>query len=723
VDLYLVADLSTTLAGILGGIYTFGLVALGLGAVIFVHELGHFLVAKACGVKCEKFYVGFDVPINLGLFRIPGSLVKFRWGETEYGIGSIPLGGYVKMLGQDDNPANAESEADRIRVVRDGESEETAVDDASSAGVVAQSESGDKAASNVAASNVAADEEFELDPRSYPAKNVPQRMAIISAGVIMNLLFAIVFGAIAFKMGAPHTPCVAGQTTPGSPAWLAGIQPGDRIVGLNGKKSEHLRFFKDLMIGVLLNKDRRPIDFLVKRGEETLEMKITPQHIVGDRYAIGMANSSTLLVGGINPYRTANEASPALLPKDEVKKVNGQEVKSSFEYGRLIAVNAGIPIVLEVERKIPQEDETAEPKIETLNVTVEPQVTKTLGLAMKMGGINGFRPGSAASESDLNVGDVIVSVNGQLVGDPMRLESRLIPFIGQEVELGIQRDGKTETVKITPHAPLNPAASPTPFSCAGAETIGVAYNVIPEVVTVDAESSAAKAGVKPGDVVKSLKSSTMNKELLKEHPAYFKEVFKIDAAEGLFWQHAFSLIQVLPKEEVNIEMTLDRGGKEVKVSLERADGDWFLQDRGIQLAAASETHTAKSWSEAFSLGFRETQDRFVEVLTVLSRLVTGGISPTNLGGPVGIIRYAGSEAAIGISRLLLFLTFLSANLAIVNFLPIPALDGGHMVFLTWELIVGKPVNERIQMNLTLVGVFFLLSLIVCVTFSDVFRMF
>ena len=82
-------------------------VAGGLGFVIFVHELGHFLVAKACGVKCEKFYLGFDVG---GL-----KLASFKWGETEYGIGALPLGGYVKMLGQDDNPAAAAREAQRAR--------------------------------------------------------------------------------------------------------------------------------------------------------------------------------------------------------------------------------------------------------------------------------------------------------------------------------------------------------------------------------------------------------------------------------------------------------------------------------------------------------------------------------------------------------------------------------------------------------------------------------
>ena len=82
-------------------------VVVGLGLVIFVHELGHFVVAKLCGVKCEKFYLGFDIG---GL-----KLCKFRCGETEYGIGILPLGGYVKMLGQEDNPARLREEIERAK--------------------------------------------------------------------------------------------------------------------------------------------------------------------------------------------------------------------------------------------------------------------------------------------------------------------------------------------------------------------------------------------------------------------------------------------------------------------------------------------------------------------------------------------------------------------------------------------------------------------------------
>ena len=113
-------------------------VAGGLGFVIFVHELGHFLVAKACGVKCEKFFLGFDIG---GL-----KLLSVQWGETEYGIGALPLGGYVKMLGQDDNPAAAAQEAKRAKTVL---------------------AAGDLPPEPVAGPHPA------WDPRSYPAQSVP----------------------------------------------------------------------------------------------------------------------------------------------------------------------------------------------------------------------------------------------------------------------------------------------------------------------------------------------------------------------------------------------------------------------------------------------------------------------------------------------------------------------------------------------------------------------
>ncbi|MEM9646127.1 MAG: site-2 protease family protein, partial [Planctomycetota bacterium] len=83
------ADEPGFIAGLFSTTWLWVKVALGIGLVVFVHELGHFLAAKFFGVKCEKFYVGFDVPIQLGPIKLPRTLGKFQYGETEYGIGIL----------------------------------------------------------------------------------------------------------------------------------------------------------------------------------------------------------------------------------------------------------------------------------------------------------------------------------------------------------------------------------------------------------------------------------------------------------------------------------------------------------------------------------------------------------------------------------------------------------------------------------------------------------
>jgi regulator of sigma E protease len=181
------------------------------------------------------------------------------------------------------------------------------------------------------------------------------------------------------------------------------------------------------------------------------------------------------------------------------------------------------------------------------------------------------------------------------------------------------------------------------------------------------------------------------------------------------------LLQVLPAD-VKLHLTWKRAEKEMSADIAPRDSETFFNDtRGIALYVDFQRHTAASWSEAASLGFREAKDQLTQVVTILHRLITGKLSATNLSGPLGIIHVAGAFASQGIAALLLFLTMLSANLAVLNFLPIPALDGGHMLFLSAEAIRGKPVDERLQMRLTIAGVICLLSLMVFATMMDVSR--
>ena len=275
-------------------------VAVGLGFVIFVHELGHFLVAKACGVKCEKFYIGFDIN--------GWSLGKFTWGETEYGIGILPLGGYVKMLGQDDNPAAAAREAQRAKDII---------------------ESGDLPPEPTA------DPHPAWDPRSYPAQTVPERMAIISAGVIMNVIFAVFLAAWAFGLGVQELTCEVSSVRPGGAAWRAGLRTGDEIVAI-GSKTEPV--FTDLQKGVTLGDPVKGIDFTVRRPSDKSERTVTlhPDTDLGIPTVGVTSPFSVTLPDNLEPGLpgAAARAKPAFEAGDTIRAVDDVPIAS---YADLIA--------------------------------------------------------------------------------------------------------------------------------------------------------------------------------------------------------------------------------------------------------------------------------------------------------------------------------------------------------------------------------------------------
>ncbi|MGL6195418.1 MAG: site-2 protease family protein, partial [Thermoguttaceae bacterium] len=204
--------------------WTVLLVLIGVNALIIVHELGHFLVARMCGVRCDKFYIWFDI-YGLRFFR-------FKWGQTEYGLGILPLGGYVKMFGQEDNPGQIAKEIEKAKLAASGANAEEAV--AKTAESTAASEKDAQNAEPVRTpEEIAAMENALYAKDSYLSKSVPQRMAIISAGVIMNIIFAFVCATAAYMLGVEEMPCVVGGVAPGSPAWTAGLEVGDRIIEAN----------------------------------------------------------------------------------------------------------------------------------------------------------------------------------------------------------------------------------------------------------------------------------------------------------------------------------------------------------------------------------------------------------------------------------------------------------------------------------------------------------
>ena len=645
-------------------------VAGGLGFVIFVHELGHFLVAKACGVKCEKFYLGFDVG---GL-----KLISFKWGETEYGIGVLPLGGYVKMLGQDDNPAAAAAEAERARL------------------------SGDLPPEPVAGPHP------QWDPRSYPAQSVPERMAIISAGVIMNVIFAVLMASWAYGLGVKEMTCMISSVRSGGAAWRAGLRTGDEIVAVGDRQDP---IFSDLLHGVTVGSVKDGIDFTVRRPADgsTRTVRLKPDTDLG-KPTIGVTSPfSTTLPKDIEGLLAgaAARAQPPLLAGDTIKAVDGQAVDG---YAALIAAlmrAESRPVTLTVER-------AAGPQAPAATVAVELPAQRRVqtGMVMTPLPIKDVQEGSPAAAAGILPGDRILSVDGAEVGDPLTLDDRLRPLAGTAVKLVIGREGAADrTVEVRPREVTWRDDSTSGIgSPASIAALGIAIPVDAVVAAVDADGPAARAGVVPGDRIVKAWLLTPEEVAAKGEGSPVKF-----SAREPNWPAVMGILQDLPAGTTLRLEVVAAGGQSRTVALEPAEAaDQFVVDRGLVFEPVYRLVQAPTVTAALGKGFRKAVADLSLVYGFLGKLWNKQISARLLGGPIEIAKQAGRSASEGFSRLLLFLTMLSANLAVVNFLPIPVLDGGHMVFLVYELLRGKPPSEGVVAVLSYLGLALLLTLMMFV---------
>ena len=670
---------------------------MGLGAVIFVHELGHFLVAKSCGVKCDKFYVGFDAfDIKIGdRVIIPKSLVKYQWGETEYGIGILPFGGYVKMLGQDDNPANMEEEIKRS--MADGED----VSEAMSAGLI---------------------DREKMDPRSYLAKSVIQRMAIISAGVIFNLVFAVLFAALAFKAGVEYQPPSIGTVVGGGPAWENNLVGAD-IKRIGDEKVEGSYFTQgDMSQEIIFNGDEKPLEFEVKRynQSEASIVQITPRaglvRAVPDLAFIGSKPRLEPIIGkeGAIEGNTAFDAKPAFEYKDRIVEVNGTKIETDIDLRHVLMRDADKVATFVLEREGEDGEKT------TITTDVQPNPFRRFGFGLTWGEITAIQQESPAVAAGLKAGDEIIKVDGQSRGDLLVFNSQLIKAArsDQSVELTIKRDGDEQTVTVQPVVP-NVISNPPPFQVVPVDALGIAIAYTNVIETVESGTPAAESGLVDGDEIKSLEF-LLTDEQKKENPSLDGEV--IDVVDG-----DANVVELVGRAQsfapgTKIKLTVVRNLQEKAVELESfASKEYYSQMRGISLTLKEDHYQATSWSDAFALGARQVKNDSMRVLTFLKKLITGKVSPKNLGGPGTIAVVATSEASQGTSRLLLFLTLLSANLAVVNFLPIPVLDGGHMMFLAYEGLFRRPVTPQVQNLLMLFGFVFIIGLMLFVVAMDIGR--
>ena len=160
--------------------------------------------------------------------------------------------------------------------------------------------------------------------------------------------------------------------------------------------------------------------------------------------------------------------------------------------------------------------------------------------------------------------------------------------------------------------------------------------------------------------------------------------------------------------EVEVEPTLDK--------------TWpTIRHYGWRLESDVRRQHADTILEAVSMGIRDTRWFMVQILQNLRQVVTGRIDLSGFGGPILIAGAAYSYAGYDIWEFVFFLAMISINLAVINFLPIPILDGGHMVFLMYEGIRGKPPSEGVRIGASYAGLVFLLGLMLMVCYLDIGR--
>jgi regulator of sigma E protease len=685
-------------------------VVVGLGFVIFVHELGHFLVAKACGVKCEKFYVGFDVPIKLGWgkygIKLPSAFFKRKWGETEYGIGVIPLGGYVKMLGQDDNPHKIAEEMERSKMAGEAQGAPGAA--------TAEAAEGQQPAE-------AAPGPARLDPRSYLAKSVPQRMAIISAGVIMNLIFAVIMASVAYGIGVPYTPCIVGSVDPAGPAWKAGLRPGDVILKVND--IEKPRFEEDLMrMGAYAD----PVTLLVERreGSAARTFSVTIQPVLLDdsdihRLGIGPTTSVTL-----DPKKPLLKGSPAaraasaIQPGDTIVAIQGTPIRDQVELFAALAQHCDEELSITVERR-GSPDATGIQRIE--NVLIERTPKRELGIVMGWGSVAGVQPGSPAEQAGMKEGDLIVKVDGQDPGDPMTFPDRMRRRAGETIAITVRRahqDVELPPMKVRVPTEFNLPDEGRPLS---APALGIAYYVGNVIAAIERGSPADSSGkLAVGNRITSA-VVVQPRVPMKDEPGLIDEEVEVKfTADKPSWPYFQEFLLQLAMRGSKVRLTVE--GRKEAVELAPAEFEdpskakWFAPRRGFRLKELKEIRKAEGFGDAVGLGLRETKESVVMVVDFIKRINTLW---KHAGGPIRIVGAAAHYADRGFAELLVFLAMLSANLAVINSLPIPVLDGGHFMFLTIEGIRRKPLSERAFVICSYMGFLFILGLMVFVITLDI----
>jgi regulator of sigma E protease len=666
------------------------LVALGFGAVIMIHELGHFLIAKLCGIKIEMFSIGF--PPTLLSFQKTAKGIRFRFlpqfgadetaaedSGTAYCIGLIPFGGFVKMLGQSDS------------------------------GAVEQTD----------------------DPRSFVNKPIWQRIAVVAAGVVFNALGAMILFMALFLHGLELMPPIVGEVIPNSPADVAGLKAGDRIVEIDGEK--FIDYMSVVLAAAFADKDR-PVEMKVEKSDGSVaEVKLSSEKQINDKSglrAFGIGQPTTLMV---NRYITdpceieTLYQSTGFRPGDVITALNGKPLAKPWQLDAYASAALTPSASLTVSRSYPAGGAKTSVQIDVpmdcgprypnfrmefdlanvysmvprLKVLAVSGPSVSTGLMNKIKGW--FSPKGSAPlpvKAELQEGDIITQIGDAVNPTYKDLRDQTVSHKDKPLSLVVLRKDKA--------GQLSPVTVVMEPKANAGENGRVMLGFIP---VLDMEHAV---------VAHTIESSTGPGALPIPAGA---QITKVDGQAVKSFYDVIRLIRQNAGQRISIEYMAgaDAGG----FGLDVPEQDAIHMQSEMLLAAPlefyKETYKAKNPALAISWGVKRTWQFIEQSVFTFAGLFSKTVPVSSLSGPVGIASISYKMAGQGIMDLLYFLGLLSSCLAVMNLIPLPIVDGGVILLLIIEKVRGVPLNVKVQEIITWVGLAFLLSVFLWVTYNDILR--
>jgi len=671
------------------------LVALGFGGVVMIHELGHFLFAKLGGIKVEAFAIGFP-PLVLGIRKLKKG-IRFRLfpslddpgpvepgdHETEYCIGLIPMGGFVKMLGQSDSgPAQQSS-----------------------------------------------------DPRSYLNRPIWIRVVVVAAGVVFNAIAAMALFIGLFLHGVRLAPPVVGQVVSNSPAEVAGFQPGDRVLEIDGKQ---FLDYASIMLAGALSGDNKQVQFVVRHSDGQIEtIKAVAEKCSYDGLGLksfGIVQASSLTV---SRFEDPNDIEflykeTGLRPDDVITAFNGTRVNNAWQMNELVEKTFAPSAVLTVSRCWPKGSDPSVAEV-TVPMMCEPAIANFRS-EYDLAGIYSMAPRlkvfiayeaplapgvklknwllrcigkpqlqKMPPEPVLKKGDVLLKVGDVANPTYRELREQTIAHKDKELPVVVLRkapDGneKELTVSISPRTQQGKNGR-------------VVLDIVPELDmdrpvvarTIDSATGPAALTIPSGAMIISIDGRKVNS---------FYDIVKILRSNA--------------GQRIGIEYRdADGDGGVCGLTVPEHDAIRAFSDIAVALPLdyLKEPYRAQTAAQAVNWGAHRTWQLIAQSYLTLKKLLTSRDVPTSsLAGPVGIISMSYRLAGQGLTDFLYFLGLLSSIIAVMNLLPIPVLDGGAIVLLLIEKIKGRPLSEKVQQALVYGGMVLLLTLVLWVTYNDIQRL-